>query len=253
MIEVKVNPEFNYIHLLSGGLDSAYNLLRIVKNFKKENAKVVIYPIFFDYGHLAAKTEWVRVKEIVKYIRLFLNDKNIIANPIKISLRSQLFQWCTSQAFKGLEGEEFAEIENRNLVLFSVLASFLIACANHQKILKARFEISSGFKEKELPDCNDEFFGKFVEIMGLYNKNRQVPKDLCFNFSILDKMDRDTVLAETKKMLNNDPSELDKFLKLTTSCYSPTKDGKPCYKCCKCNSIREDKMESNKIELRFSV
>ena len=253
MIEIKLNSQCNYIHLLSGGLDSTYSILKLAKDLKHDKSHAAIQPIFFDYGHYAAKTEWIRVKEIVKWIHLFLNDKTIIKNPIKISLRSQLFQWCKSQAFRGLEGEEYAEIENRNLVLFSVLASYLIACANHQKILKTKFEITSGFKEKELPDCNNNFFEKFTEIINLYTKNRQVPKDLSFHFPVLEYIDRDIVIEETRKLLNNNQIELDKFLELTTSCYSPTNAGKPCYKCCKCKSIREGKIERNKINLRFSM
>jgi len=150
MIEINLNKKQNYIQLLSGGLDSAYSILKIAKKLQKDNGSLVIHPIFFDYGHYVADTEWERVIKIIKYIRDFLKDKSLIDDPIKISLKSDLFQWCRNDAFRGKKGCKNPEIENRNMVLFSVLASYLIACAEHQKINSTEFKITSGFKEKEL-------------------------------------------------------------------------------------------------------
>jgi 7-cyano-7-deazaguanine synthase in queuosine biosynthesis len=100
MREIKLNETCNYIHLISGGLDSGYSLLRIAKEKKEKEPSVVIHPIFFDYGHFAAKTEWARVVEIVRYIRNFLDEQSIIDDPLRISLKSELFQWSESDAQK---------------------------------------------------------------------------------------------------------------------------------------------------------
>ena len=255
MIEIKLNSECNYIHLLSGGLDSAYSILSRAKELKEIEPPIVIQPIFFDYGHYSAKIELARVKKIVRYIRRFFKNKSIIAEPTKISLRSDLFTWSRSDAFKGKEGDKNPEIENRNMVLFSVLASYLIACANNQNISSTTFEITSGFKEKELPDCKSAFFEKIKDLLRVYNKDRKYPKNLTFNFPILPCMERQTIIDKTKELLNNDETELKKFLKLTTSCYSPNNKGEPCYECSKCESLRDEKMKStyNKVERRFSI
>lgn len=132
MREIKLNKTCNYVHLISGGLDSAYSLLAIAREKKEKEPSVVIHPIFFDYGQRVAEIEWASVAKIVGYIRSFLNEQSIVDDPVKISLESELFLWSESDAFKGVEGNPDPEIENRNLVLFSVLTSYLMACAKVQ-------------------------------------------------------------------------------------------------------------------------
>jgi 7-cyano-7-deazaguanine synthase in queuosine biosynthesis len=244
MIEVKLINECNNIHLLSGGLDSAYNLLRIAKDFKKKGEKVVIHPIFFDYGHFAAKEEWKRVPKIVEFVRNFVGDKSIINDPIEICLTSGLFQWCRNDSFLGNIGIPNSEIENRNMILFSILASYLIACSEHQgirttcketdEIKRTKFRITSGFKEKEMSDSNEDFFKKIKELLNCY-KNK-----LEFNFEILPYASRETIEGKTKQLLNGSESELNNFLRLTISCYSPTTEGERCGNCSKCKSIKEN-------------
>jgi 7-cyano-7-deazaguanine synthase in queuosine biosynthesis len=235
MREMELSKTYNYIHLISGGLDSAYSLLQIAKEKKQREPSVVIHPIYFDYGHFAAETEWARVEKTIAYIRNLLNDQSIIDVPVKISLKSELFKWSKSDAFKGIEGERDPEIENRNLVLFSVLVSYLMACAKHQNIPKAEFSISSGFKEKEMPDSSSDFFRKYEDLLSMHKHK------MSFHFQILKNWSRRRIVEETKALLNSDEKrardELKKFLKLTTSCYSPMDDGEPCGACSKCESL----------------
>lgn len=234
MREIKLNEEINHIHLLSGGLDSSYSLLKIARDLKGTES-LIIHPVFFDYGHYAANAEWERVIKIVEYIRDFLKDESLIDDPIKISLKSDLFQWCRTDSFGGKEGcEKEAEIENRNMVLFSVLASYLIACAKHQNIESTKLKITSGFKEEELPDSNDAFFTKFSELLSLYKKG------LIFCFDILDSIGRQEIIKKTKRLLRGNEEELKKFLQLTISCYSPTEEGQPCGECSKCIFLMKD-------------
>ena len=216
-------------------MDSGYSLLKIAKEKKEREPFVVIHPIFFDYGQYAAEAEWASAVRIVKYIRNFLNSQSIIDDPVKISLESELFQWSESVAFKGRAGYPDPEIENRNLVLFSVLTSYLIACAKHQKIPKTQFYICSGFKERELPDCNDYFFKKFTELLSMYKP------ELKFYFGILKNWNRQKIINKTKALLGLSESELKKFRELTISCYSPI-NGKPCGECYKCKSLEVEKI-----------
>jgi 7-cyano-7-deazaguanine synthase in queuosine biosynthesis len=237
--EITLNETRNYIHLISGGLDSAYSLLKIAKEKKEKEPSVVIHPIFFDYGQFAAETEWASVTKIVGYIRSFLNEHSIIDDPVRISLESELFQWSESDAFKGIEGKCDPEIENRNLVLFSILTSYLMACANHQRVPEAEFSISSGFKETEMADCSTDFFKKFEELLSMYK-----PK-MRFHFPILRNWSRKRTVEETKSLLDSNEKhardELKKFQQLTTSCYSPTVNGEPCGRCSKCRSLEPKK------------
>ena len=237
--EITLNDRTNYVHLLSGGLDSAYSIFETVKRLKKVGESFVVHPIFFDYGHYASDCEWEKVIGIVEFIRAFLNDKSVIDDPVKISLKSDLFQWCKSQAFKGISGEEKPEIQNRNMILFSVLASYLIACAENQNIRKTKFQVTSGFKEKELPDSKSTFFNKFTELLSIYRP------EFTFHFHILNSMERQTVIRKTKDLLSGNEIELKKLLALTISCYSPTKDCHRCGLCYKCKNLDKEKTTSS--------
>ena len=114
-------------------MDSSFNLLERAEEFAIKKSSGIIHPIFFDYGHKAAEFEWKRVKAIVQFIQK-KHGKIVVAKPLKISLKSNLFQWTKSNAFKGNSGNRNAEIENRNMVLFSALASYLLTSANNQKV-----------------------------------------------------------------------------------------------------------------------
>ena len=236
MREINLNKQCNYIHLASGGLDSAYSLLKIAKKKKENEPHAVIHPIFFDYGQYATETEWSSAVKVIEYIRDYLGDKKVVDDPIRISLKSQdLFQWSRSVAFQGLEGDNTtAEIENRNLVLFSVLASYLIACANHQNITNTHFEITSGFKDGEIADSNKAFFKQFADLLHSYKK------DYTFDFKILPNKDFLWIKTKTLDLLHGSETELKKFRARTISCYYPI-DGRACKKCIKCTSIDNEK------------
>lgn len=234
MIEdIPLNEKSNHIHLISGGLDSAYSLLSKAKEFKKQNVSIVIYPIFFDYGHFSAEVEWAKVSGVIEFIRDFIKDTSMISNPIKIMLKSDLFSWCKNDSFMGKSEHLNPEIENRNMVLFSILASFLIACAEHQGIKSTEFIITSGFKEKEMLDSNRVFFDKISELLKKQNKG------LTFYFDILSYMEREEVIKKSKRLLRGNEIDLKKFLKLTISCYHPI-DGIRCGECSKCKSIAKN-------------
>jgi 7-cyano-7-deazaguanine synthase len=232
--EILLNSDCNHIHLLSGGLDSAYALLK--KSKEEMNKGITIYPIFFDYGQSVAEFEWQSVLKIVEYLQnLEISSK--IGDPVKISLRSDLFQWSISVAFKGLvEGADntTAEIENRNMVLFSVLASYLIACANHQKIVETKFIVTSGFKDGEISDCKQTFFDEFSKLLVNYKK------DFLFDFKTLRNRKHQIFISEIKSLLGWSEIELKRFRGLTISCYSPI-NGKACGNCYKCKLIDENK------------
>lgn len=245
--EVTITQKGNFIHLLSGGLDSSFSLLELAEEFAANKSHNLIFPIFFDYGHQAARIEWKRVKSVVQLIQKKYG-KTVVAKPIKISLKSDLFQWTKSNAFKGNSGNRNAEIENRNMVLFSVLASYLLTCANNQQVTTTSFTITSGFRDGELFDCNQRFFTAFEDLLKLYKP--------CFTFSFKFLSEtRHQIIEAIGRKYNEQESE--DFLRLTTSCYDPGKNGEPCGICHKCVSIREEAenqtVTENKIAQRFNM
>ena len=242
-----ITERSNFIHLLSGGLDSSFSLLELSEEFVTKKSLERIYPIFFDYGHKAARFEWIRVKAIVRFIQKKYG-KSVVAKPLKLSLKSDLFQWTESNAFKGNSGNRNAEIENRNMVLFSVLASYLLSSANNQKVTATSFIITSGFRDGELSDCNQQFFTAFENLLKLYKPH------FTFSFRFLGET-RHQIIETVRQKYNK--LEADEFLSLTTSCYNPGANGEPCMRCCKCLSIQHEAANQtiieNKIAKRFTI
>jgi len=231
MQEITIEPTTNYIHLLSGGLDSSYALLQLANDIcEGEKDKYKISPIFFNYGQYAADTELNCSRKVVEKVKSLYTDLNI-DELIVISLKSDLFSWCTSVVMTGKTWlENDCEIYNRNMVLFSVLGSYLIGCAKKQKVENAEFEISSGFLNYEMDDSNDEFFGKISKLLNNYKEEFE------FKIEFLSTMDRQTTRETIKEILKNDEKKQQEFIKLTNSCYCPIK-GQPCNECSKCISI----------------
>jgi 7-cyano-7-deazaguanine synthase in queuosine biosynthesis len=237
MIEIKVNKELNYIHLLSGGLDSTYALMVLIKDIKeRKKPRSIITPVFIDYGHYAAKAEFACVKKVAAKIITEFDAKSILKEPLYISLRSELFQWCKSEAMIGRDiGKGTCEIQNRNMVLVSILASYLFASAENQKIEKTVFEIHSGFKDGEMPDCNLLFFELLKCLLLVYKPNYKM------NFIILQNISRQQIFKKMKRLLKGNESKLQQFKDMIISCYSPKEDGSACGKCWKCRNIKKHK------------
>jgi 7-cyano-7-deazaguanine synthase in queuosine biosynthesis len=244
MEEIKINEDLNYVHLISGGLDSTYSLMALTKDIiKQKKPRSSISPVFFDYGQHAAEAEYACSLNAVNKTAEEFGANTIIKQPVHISLRSQLFQWCNNVAFTGIEtDDETCEIQNRNMVLISSLASYLFACAENQKVESTYFEIHSGFKDGEMPNCNSKFFDKLCELLLLYKPKYKT------NIDVLPNLNRQQVINKMKKLLRGSEIKLKQFKGITISCYAP-KNGNPCGSCWKCNKLKEEKV----FDIRYGL
>lgn len=75
-------------------------------------------------------------------------------------------------------------------------------------------------------------------IFGIEDLLKSYKNKLEFHFEILPYASRETIEGKTKQLLNGSESELNNFLRLTISCYSPTIEGERCGICSKCKSIK---------------
>lgn len=237
MEEMKVVQGNNYIHLFSGGLDSTYCLFELCKQLEKRREASYIQPIFMDYGQYASTAEWSSVRRVIKFIQSELHNQAVLNDPIIINFRSDLFIWSKSVAFTGIETKDSTpEIENRNMVLLSILYSYAIACARNQNIPETVFDVYSGFKNGEIGDCKIPFFNTLSELMKKYHP------EYTMNFHVLPaNLTRKTTYGKLKKLLKGSQPKLERLLALTISCYSPN-NGKACGNCWKCRKIAEGKL-----------
>lgn len=237
MQEIQVDKTKNYIHLFSGGLDSTYALLKLATDvYKGKKEKHQIQPIFIDYGQHAATYEGKSVQDVTNFIRSTLNEPDFLLDPIHISLRSDLLTWCNNVAFTGKEvGDETCEIQNRNMILVSIVASYLMACAENQGIETTVFEIHSGLKDGEMPDSNRHFFDRLEELLREYKGQYPIKVELIPNIS------RDTNCGKIKRLLKGSEAQLKQLLALTVSCFSPIDGGRPCGNCWKCKRLKQEK------------
>lgn len=236
MKEIKINKGLNYIHLISGGLDSTYKLMALLKDIHEDKiSKAIVTPVFFDYGHYAAQAEYESVKKVVNKVKEEFDTMSILEEPIKISLKSDLFLWCKNVAFTGIEvGDKDGEIQNRNMVLFSILASYLFACAENQGINEANFEIYSGFKEKEMSDCNQAFFDKISALLLTHKAKYNI------SLKVLPASTWKQIKNEIIRLYKGQGNKFNEIEDIIISCYSP-KNGKACGSCCKCKFIAKQK------------
>ena len=239
MEEIRISEYPNYVHLFSGGLDSTYGLLKLAKDIEKgRKRKGLIQPVFIDYGHFAASAEWGQAQKIVEFIGTRVQAPLVVRTPIRISLKSDLFTWCHNVAFTGKEvGETTCEIQNRNMVLLSILFSYLLACAQNQGVERASFEVYGGFKEGEMGDCSREFFDALTGAFAIYHKEYPI------KVVLLPPSSRAQIFARLRRLFHGSQSDLELVLSMITSCYASV-DGTQCGKCYKCRKIDEEKLKT---------
>ncbi len=225
----------NYFFLYSGGLDSSYGLLKLLS---KGEISSPLSLLFFDYGQSAAKYEWEAVERVYVFLeKNNLDSHNILQKPLRFDLRSDLFSWTESVSFTGTihkpKNNKFSEteIENRNMVLFSVLYSYILSLVNRQNISQCDIVVYTGLRNKELPDASASFFYYLNEAMTEYHK------DYRFSVEYIVEESPEKILEELKSgSLGLDRRQVLEFCESVSSCYSPI-NGKPCHKCPKCKDV----------------
>jgi len=224
----------NYFFLYSGGLDSSYGLLKLLLDGKITSP---INLIFFDYGQAAAGYEWEAVQKVCAFLKESFDSHNILQQPLRYDLRSDLFSWTDSVSFTGKNRKSTnarfseTEIENRNMVLFSVLYSYILSLLNQQNVGRCEIIVYTGLRDKELPDASSSFFFHLNEAMKEYHKEYQFSVEYLINKTPTE------ILKDLKdNVLNLNRAQALEFCESVSSCYNPI-HGKPCYNCPKCRDV----------------
>jgi len=212
------------IPLLSGGIDSTLAALKVIRTATRRDVSRVA-PVFIDYGQESREQEWQAVLKVSERLKREANGKGInFEAPVKINLTGssrdgvRVFEWSQSMLIKGSRSE-LAEVENRNMVLISVVASYAKAFTPQNE----KAVVITGFRN-EFYDTRIEFARQLNRIFRVLEMQIQI----------------DTPVIEYegdggKKKLVDIFSSMGyaDLINLTWSCYTPH-GNQPCGKCPAC-------------------
>ena len=211
--------------LFSGGLESTYALAKAL-NSHPENR---ITPIHIDYGQYASSYERTAVNGIIKLLHTSDIIRDRILPPVFMDI-GKIFPWTASVAYTGNIYNFCPEIENRNMVLFSILYSYLLSRVDLEQANE--FVVFTGFKDGEMPDANTNYFGHLSTLCKEYKPNQTL------SIILVPKDTRDNIRHYLCTISERFGINADILLALLSSCYAPV-DNRPCNVCYKCKTDRE--------------
>jgi len=210
--------------LLSGGVDST---LATLKAIQMESGKRVssVVPVFVDCGQKARGQEWNAVLQVSERLKGEANARGIrFDSPVRIKLAShprnglKIFEWSKSILIKGGKSD-VVEVENRNMVLISMVASYAKSLTPHNE----KAIIVTGFR--------NEFYDtrrKFVKQMN------RVFKSLEMRIIVDAPVVEYKGVVGKKKLIDEFKSKgYGDLIDMTWSCYTPENDC-PCGECPAC-------------------
>lgn len=215
----------HYYALFSGGFDSTLAILRVISG----RNPVELIPVFFDYGQKSRLEEAAAVKKLVpafrersKHPKTKIKDSKVF----KIeSLKSGLFSWSESAILENKPKHEDTDVENRNMILISCLASIIMADLKESRT-KNMTEIITGFTNGYY-DTTLNFVRALNELFKAIEQPIKVVAPLTPEGQAEGM--RPEQLADIARSLN----AYDLLKDMTWSCYYP-QNGEPCGKCEPC-------------------
>lgn len=183
--------------LSSGGVDSSV-MMYLLK--KREGTR--LFPLFIDYGQLAANAEWEACQKICQYVNL---------NPERMDVRGFGYLIPSGLTDRNLDVEKEAFLPTRNLLLLTLGAAY--------GYVKSAYVIAIGLLSNSIfPDQTSEFI---KEAQKTISKALDVDVTILAPLISLDKFD--TLRLARKYSLP---------IEHTYSCHTGNKE--PCGHCISC-------------------
>ena len=215
--------------LFSGGFDSTLVILKVISS----RNPIELIPVFFDYGQKSKIEEARAVKRLVPPFRERSKHPNTTIEDCRVfkieSLKSGLFSWSDSAILKGRPEHEDTDVENRNMILISYLASIIMADWKRSGTNNMT-EIITGFTNAYY-DTSVNFIRNLNSLFKIIGKPIKVVAPL---------IPRGQMGGVTPEQLAKTAHELNAYSLLehmTWSCYYP-KNGVPCGNCDPCRKRR---------------
>lgn len=215
----------HYYALFSGGFDSTLAILKVIS----DRNPVELIPVFFDYEQKSRVEEARAVKRLVPALQERRKHPDTVIKACRVfkidNLKSGLFSWSDSAILKGRPKHEDTDVENRNMILISCLASIIMVDWKKSRTCNMT-EIITGFTNGWY-DTNRSF------IKNLNKLFRDAGKPIRVIAPLIPRWQRGGV---TPEQLIDIVSSLDAYSllkEMSWSCYYP-QNGKPCGECDPC-------------------
>jgi 7-cyano-7-deazaguanine synthase in queuosine biosynthesis len=211
--------------LFSGGFDSTLAILKVISG----RNPIELVPVFFDYGQKSRVEEAKAVKRLVPAFRERSKHPNTMIKDCRTfkieSLKSSLFSWSDSAILEGRPKHEDTDVENRNMILISCLASIIMADWKRSRTNNVT-EIITGFTNAWY-DTNLPF------IRNLNKLFRDALKPIRVIAPLIPRGQKDGVTPEQLFDIVRSLNAYSLLDDMTWSCYYP-EGGKPCGNCDPC-------------------
>lgn len=230
--------------LFSGGLDSTLATLKIISG----NDAVKVTPVFFDYGQRALNEEAKAVSQLIPAIRKFSKHKDTVIADCKTfkikknkNVSEGLFSWSQSPILEGRPIDQDVDVENRNMILISCVASVIMSEWKRSQI-KAPVELIVGFLNEHY-DTSVNFVRVLNELFEVMGHLIEVVAPL------IPEGQKDHVSLNKLVDIAHSLNAYSLLKSMTWSCYYP-QGGNPCDSCYQCSKRKSFFTELGMKELK---
>lgn len=232
----------HYYGLFSGGFDSTLAILKVISSKKP----VQVTPIFFDYGQKSRKEEAKAARRLVPALRKRIKHSKTSIEDCRMlrleNLESGLFSWSQSPILKGRPIREDTDVENRNMILISCVASIIMADLG-KSYANRPVEIITGF-------TNGYYDTDLNFIRGLNKLFRAVRKPIKVVAPLIPRGQKGGVTPEQLIQMVDSLDAYSLLKELSWSCYYP-QNGKLCRTCDPCKKRKAVFEISEKADFSF--
>ncbi len=211
--------------LFSGGFDSTLAILKVISG----RSPVDLVPVFFDYGQKSIVEEARAVKSLIPAFRERSKHTDTViqeCSMIKLeSLKTGLFSWSDSAILTGRLQHEDTDVENRNMILISCLASIIMADWKKSQTIRTT-DIITGFTNAWY-DTNHSFISNLNKLF------RDADKPIRVIAPLIPKGQKGGVTLEQLIEIASSLNAYSLLQEMSWSCYYP-QDGEPCGTCDPC-------------------
>jgi len=209
----------------SGGFDSTLAILKVLSG--KDPVKIT--PIFFDYGQKARKEETRAVTRLIPALQERSKPPRTSLEKCRIytieSLSGGLFSWSQSSILEGRLAHKDEDLENRNMILISCVASVIMA---------GRKESQSDNDAEVITGFTNGYYDTTLNFVGVLNELFKIMKQpIKVVAPLIPEGQKEGMSPEQLADIVCSLNAYDLLRDMTWSCYYP-QNNKPCGECAPC-------------------